>query len=264
MGYPQAEFWPRVERSERVADGPAYRRVADDLRSQIRTGKMPAGSRVPSLSQLGQQYSVSGDVARQAISVLRGEGLVETRQGSGAFVRTFAQITRNSPGRLSRAQWGSGKAIQDHDTGPRWRTVDVVVSEVEPPSEVADAFRLQPSERVLSRSRRFLVDERPVQLATSYYPLDVVRGTAITYTDTGAGGSYARLAEIGFAPVRFTESVNARAPHPDEAFDLALPKAGGLVFDLTRYAFTEESRCIEVNRMVLDAAAYLLEYHFTA
>lgn len=247
-----------------MADGPAYKRVADDLRAQIRAGKMAAGARLPSLPQLGNQYGVSLDVARQAISILRSEGLVETQQGKGAFVRTFAQITRNSPGRLSRAQWGSGKAIQDHDTGPRWRTVDIVVSEVHPPSDVAEALGVDQVDMVLSRARRFLVDDRPVQLATSYYPLDVVRGTAITYTDTGAGGAYARLAEAGFEPVRFTESVVARAPQPDEAFDLALPKAGGFVFDLTRFAYTAESRCIEVNRMVLDAAAYVLEYHFTA
>jgi GntR family transcriptional regulator len=247
-----------------VGNGPAYRRVADDLRAQIRAGKLPAGTRLPSLPQLGQQFDVSGDVARQAIAVLRAEGLVETRQGAGAFVRTFAQITRSSPGRLSRAQWGSGKAIQDHDTGPRWRTVDVVVSETPAPSDVAEALGLEPGGVALSRARRFLVDDRPVQLATSYYPLEIVHGTAITYTDTGAGGSYARLAELGHAPVRFTESVIARAPQPDEAFDLALPRAGGLVFDLTRYAYTADDRCIEVNRMVLDAAAYVLEYHFTA
>ena len=42
------------------------------------------------------------------------------------------------------------------------------------------------------------------------------------------------------------ESVIARSPYPDESEDLALPKAGGLVFDLTRYAFTAETECIEV------------------
>lgn len=247
-----------------VTNGPAYKRVADDLRARIRGGKMAAGSRLPSLPQLGHQYGVSGDVARQAIGILRAEGLVETRQGSGAFVRTFARITRSSPGRLSRAQWGSGLAIQDHDTGPRWRTVDVVVSEVSPPWDVAEALGVDPADSVLSRARRFLVDDRPVQLATSYYPLGIVRGTAIAYTDTGPGGVYARLAEIGFEPASFVERVSDRAPQPDESFDLALPKVGGRVFDITRYAYTGEGRCVEVNRMVLDAASYDLEYHFTA
>lgn len=243
---------------------PHYRRVADDLRARIRAGELTAGTRLPSLPQLGEQYSVSANIARQAIGILRGEGLVETHQGAGAYVRTFAPINRVSPGRLARTQWGDGKAIQDHDTATRWRTVDVVVSEGIAPPDVAEALNLGDDEPALSRTRRFLVDDRPVQLATSYYPLDIVQGTAITYTDTGPGGSYARLTEQGFEPVRFIESVLARAPHPDEAHDLALPKAGGLVFDVTRQAYTEPGRCVEVNRMVLDAAAYVLTYHFDA
>jgi GntR family transcriptional regulator len=247
-----------------LAKGPAYKHIADDLRARIRAGELAAGERLPSYPKLGQQYGVSAEVARQAISTLRGEGLVEARQGSGSFVRTFVPITRNSPGRLSRAQWGSGKAIQDHDTGPRWRAVDVVVSELPAPDDIAAALNIDSGAPVLSRARRFMVDDRPVQLATSYYPLELVRGSAIAYTDTGAGGAYARLAELGAEPARFTETVTARAPHPDELPSLNMPKAGGMVFDVTRYAFTAQGRCVEVNRMVLDAAAYLLEYHFTA
>lgn len=247
-----------------MTDGPAYRRVADDLRVRIRAGRLAPGARLPSLPQLGDEYEVSPDVARQAIGILRAEGLVETRQGSGAFVRAFAQIIRSSPNRLARAQWGSGKAIQDHDTERRWRTVDVVVSETPAPRDIAEHLGVEPDAPLLSRTRRFLVDERPVQLATSFYPLDIVRGSAITYTDTGPGGAYARLAELGHEPVRFTELVADRSPTREESFDLALPKNGGRVFDMTRLAFTKDGRCIEVNRMVLDTAVYVLEYHFTA
>lgn len=243
---------------------PGYRHVADDLRTQIRSGKLPAGSRLPSLSQLGVQYNVSGDVARQAIGILRAEGLVETRQGSGAFVREFSLIPRVSPNRLSKAQWGSGKAIQDLDTGRRWRTADVVVSESPAPADVAEALGIETGDKTITRSRRYIVDDRPVQLATSYYVLEIVRGTPITYTDTGPGGSYARLAELGYEPVSFVETVVARAPHPDEAFELALPKTSGMVFHITRQAYTESGQCVEVNHMVLDAAAYFLRYHFTS
>lgn len=210
-----------------MTDGPAYKQVADALRREIRSGELPAGSKLLSLPQLGRRYGVTPDVARQALAILRGEGLIETRQGAGAFVRSFTRITRTSPARLSRAQWGSGQAIQDHDTGPRWRTVDVVVAESPAPADVAEALGVEEGTAVLSRARRFLVDERPVQLATSYYPLALVQGTAITYTDTGPGGSYARLAEIGHEPVKFRERVEDRLPEGGERTDLALPAEGG-------------------------------------
>jgi GntR family transcriptional regulator len=246
-----------------VSDSPAYRKVTDDLREQIRSGALPAGQRLQSLAELGSHYGVSRDVAREAIGVLRAEGLIETRQGSGTFVRAFARIPRVSPARLARAQWGSGKAIQDVDTGPRWRTVDINVAHPSAPPDVAEAFGIAPGEPVLSRSRRFFVDDRPVQLASSYYRLDMVRDTAIALTNTGPGGAYARLAEKGFAPDRFIERVVGRAPHPDEQLDLALSRTGR-VFHITRFAYTAEDLCIEVNHMVLDADAYDLEYHFSA
>ena len=87
----------------------------------------------------------------------------------------------------------------------------------------------------------------------------------IAYTDVGAGGIYARLAELGHAPRRFTERLIARSPRPEEVDRLELgSSAGALVLEITRYAFNEAGRCVEVNLQVLDATAYELEYHFAA
>ncbi len=239
------------------------RRVANDLRSSILAGDLVDGARMPSLTALAQRYAASHDVVRQAIGILREEGLVVTRHGAGTFVRRFALIVRSSPGRLARSRWGSGAAIQDHDTAPRPRTVDVVVSEVPAPEAAARGLGIEPGEVVLSRSRRFLVEERPVQLSTSYLPLDLVRGTAVAYTDTGPGGLYARLADLGHGPDRFVERVAARAPRPEERAQLAMAARGGVVFEVIRAAYSG-SRAVEVNVMILDATAYELEYAFSA
>jgi GntR family transcriptional regulator len=240
------------------------RRVAGELRAQILAGELADGERLPSLTELAARYGVTDNIARQAIVALRAERLVSTRHGAGAYVSRFALVVRSSPGRLSREVWGAGGQIQDQDTGPRPRVVDVVVNEVPAPDFVAAALGVKAGRKVLSRARRFLVDDRPVQLATSYLPLTLVRGTPITYTDPGPGGVYARLADLGRAPARFVERVIARAPRPDEREALALPRTGGLVFEVTRQALDDAGHCVEVNRIVLDAAAYELEYAFDA
>jgi GntR family transcriptional regulator len=246
-----------------VTDGPAYEHVATELRTEILTGRLTR--RLPSLAGLAERYSVTPDVARRAIDVLRSEGLVVTRQGAGTYVRRFERIVRSSPGRLSRDQWANGRPIQLADTGSRPRAVDVVVAEQPAPEDVAAALGVEAGAAVLIRSRRFVVDGRPVQLATSYLPLDIVGGTSVAYTDVGPGGTYARLAELGHAPVCFTERLTARAPLPDEVARLEFASSvGALVVDIRRYTFTAAGRCVEVNRMVLDATAYLLEYHFPA
>jgi GntR family transcriptional regulator len=246
-----------------MIEGPAYERVAAQLREAILDGTIR--KRLPTLAGLAERHGVTPDVARRAVEILRAEGLIVTRQGSGSYVRRFERITRRSPERLSKAQWAAGQPIQDADTGLRPRAVDIVVAEQPAPEDVATALGIEPGQPVLTRSRRFLVEGRPVQLATSYLPLDIVGGTRIAYTDVGPGGSYARLAELGHEPARFTERLTARAPRPEEVDRLELASSvGALIIDLTRLAYTAADRCVEVNHMVLDATAYTLEYHFPA
>jgi GntR family transcriptional regulator len=246
-----------------VADGPAYERMTEQLRVAILAGEL--SGRLPSLDSLATQYNVTRDIARRAVDILRGEGLVVTHQGKGTYVRVFERIIRESPARLARERWGAGQQIQDHDTRTRPRTADVVVGDVPAPAYVAEGLRVNEDDLVLFRARRFLVERRPVQLATSYLPLDLAVSARLTYTDTGPGGIYARLAELGHAPARFTERVIARSPLPDEVERLELTTAvGTLVFEITRYAYAESGRCVEVNRMILDATAYELAYNFDA
>lgn len=243
---------------------PAYLRIAADLRARIASGDLPPGAKLPSETALSAQHGVSRTVIKWAINSLKGAGLVEGRRGSGVYVRRFARIRRVSPGRLARDRWSAGHAIQDADTGARARTVAVEVGEQPAPVEVAEALGMVAGAPVLTRSRRFTVDGRPVQLATSYLPLDLAAGTALAEIDAGPGGTYARLADAGHAPARFTERIVARPPTPHEATALELASIGALVIDVIRYAYTDADRCVEMTRMVLDAAAYELIFEFPA
>lgn len=62
-------------------------RVAEALLQKIR-GDFSPGARLPSEQAMGQHFGVSRTVIREAIASLKAEGVVETRQGSGAFVRS--------------------------------------------------------------------------------------------------------------------------------------------------------------------------------
>ena len=66
---------------------PPYLQVAAILRDRIRSGDLPPGARVPSISYLMQQYGIARNTARKAIQVLTDESLVEVRQGWGTFVQ---------------------------------------------------------------------------------------------------------------------------------------------------------------------------------
>jgi DNA-binding transcriptional regulator YhcF (GntR family) len=64
-----------------------YLRIAAALRDRITTGGLRPGDRVPSTRQLVRDFGVAMATASRALAVLRDEGLVSTRQGSGTVVR---------------------------------------------------------------------------------------------------------------------------------------------------------------------------------
>lgn len=61
--------------------------VADVMAAKIRAGRLAAGDKLPTEAALVDQYSVSRTVVREALSRLKSLGLVESRQGSGVFVK---------------------------------------------------------------------------------------------------------------------------------------------------------------------------------
>jgi DNA-binding FadR family transcriptional regulator len=65
-------------------------RVASILIRKINDEKLTAGTRLPTENALAQHFGVSRTVIREAIMTLKAEGLVETKQGLGAFVRAPA------------------------------------------------------------------------------------------------------------------------------------------------------------------------------
>lgn len=240
---------------------PIYRRIADRLRNQILSGELRDGDRLPGENAIMAEYGIARATARQALAVLINEGLAVPRRGSGVYVRLFRPIRRHGSRRLSRQQWSQGRAIWDADTRGRAYTVDEIHIERVPASEAVS--RLLDTDDVWIRRRRYSIDKRPVQLATSHFPADLVEGTAITAPDTGPGGVYARLGELGYSPVHFTEEVRARMPNPEEVSLLKLP-AGTPVIVVCRTAYTMGGMPVELNEMILDSASYVLQYDFDA
>lgn len=244
-----------------MADGPAYREVADRLREALRDPFREPGVPLDSERILAERFGVSTSTVRKAIGLLRAEGLVDVVQGSGVFPRTWKPILRDATKRLSAQQWGEGKAIWEADLGDRLVTpASVTAGYTTVPAYVAELFG---TEDVLVRRRLYVVDKRPVQYAVSYYPAEIVRGTQIERRDTGPGGVYNRLAELGYAPAAFTETLRARTPSPDEQQKLRI-QANHPVAEIVRYARTVEGRLVEVNEMVLDGEAYIMQWSFTS
>jgi GntR family transcriptional repressor for pyruvate dehydrogenase complex len=82
--------------------------LAEALVVSIRDGQLPSGERLPTESALVQRFGVSRTVVREALSRLKTMGLIESRQGSGAFVKNSSQ---SSVDQLILAPDGSVNAV---------------------------------------------------------------------------------------------------------------------------------------------------------
>ena len=65
---------------------PKYQAIADELRVHIQAGKYVNAQTLPTEFAIAEEYQVSRQTVRQALSVLAKEGLIEKRQGSGSHI----------------------------------------------------------------------------------------------------------------------------------------------------------------------------------
>lgn len=123
-----------------LTDGqPLYWRVAAQLLGELRDGTVPPGERLPGERRLAEHFGVSRETVRQALEVLRRDGLLATdRRGSHA---TLPGAPAPSPASLT---FPVGARAAEPCTGDRatvtWET---------PPPEHAAALGLAPGRATL-------------------------------------------------------------------------------------------------------------------
>ena len=74
------------DRIDPIAPVPPYRQIADILRRRIASGKYQPYTRIPTESELVDEFEVARSTARRAVGVLREEGLIYTVPNRGSYV----------------------------------------------------------------------------------------------------------------------------------------------------------------------------------
>jgi DNA-binding GntR family transcriptional regulator len=74
-----------------VIGQPIYKRIAAALRAQINSGELAIGDSLPSTRELMQIHEASNNVVRNAVEVLRQEGLVHGQPGKAVYVKARPQ-----------------------------------------------------------------------------------------------------------------------------------------------------------------------------
>lgn len=248
---------------DRTSGLPVYRQVAATIRERIDGGVYPAGTLIPSERDLGAEFGISRVTVRQAIGLLRTQGVVVVEHGRGVFAAPTRQIQRLARVRLSREAREQNRAAFLHDatTAGFTPTVVTTISFEEADTRVSTLLEIEEGSPVTVRSRTMSADGTVVQLATSRLPRDLTRDTRIEEPDSGPGGIHARLEDAGLRLDRFAEYVGCRMP--DTAEQSALQIAVGVpVLTVTRIAYADVP--VEVNDMVMAGDRYELSYEWPA
>ncbi|NAS23924.1 UTRA domain-containing protein [Herbidospora sp. NEAU-GS84] len=249
-----------------VSDRPVFKQIADHLREAMNGPALPPGSKVPSESQLMTHYGVARMTIRNALQLLQSEGLTVAEHGKGVFVRSRPQVRRLASDRFARRHREQGKAAfiaETEESGGRPSVDSIQISEQEASAEVAKRLGLPAGQSVIVRSRRYLINDHPVETAVSYIPAHIAQGTQITHPNSGPGGIYARLEELGYRLDHFDEEIRSRMPLRDEV--KALKLAPGIpVFHLIRTAYADDGQAVEVCDTVMSSDAYVLSYQLPA
>src|SRR5207237_5096824 len=95
---------------------PAYRSIADELPSRSAGGSLRPGDKVPSERELAQRYGTAHMTVRQAVGLLKEEGLVTTRRGVGSFVQGRPPLRRIGSNRYPRKRRLTGQKPSLGDT----------------------------------------------------------------------------------------------------------------------------------------------------
>ena len=249
-----------------LSDRPVYRQIADVVRAQIDRRVLAEAEQMPSERDLMERFAASRGTVRQAVAVLRAEGLIQVEHGRGAYVRSHPPVRRLAYDRFARRYREAGKAayLAEMESEGRQAGVDIIRIGQEPaPDTVAGRLGLAVGDPVLVRARRYLADGYPMELATSYVPWRLADGTPMTEPNPGPGGIYARLEEGGHVLGSFVEDVTARMPTPEESRALQLT-AGIPVLHLIRTALDRDGIPVEVCDTVMAADRYLLSYALPA
>ena len=112
---------------------PVYRQLTDQVKYYAASGTLRAGAQLPSIRDLARSLSINPTTVVKAYNELRREGLIELRQGKGAFVVEVPRTLTEAEQRKALARTARQLAVEAKQMGA---SVDVVRGVLE--SEMKD------------------------------------------------------------------------------------------------------------------------------
>jgi GntR family transcriptional regulator len=226
-----------------------YRRIAERLGRDIRSGVLRHEQRLPGEIDLARSFDVSRSTIRQALSRLQEEGLIETWSGAGSFVCYNGARLDDGLG------WS--QALAPHGVAAQAR-----ILRFEKIADAALAARLElASSAFLALDRvRSTKAGKPISLERSRMPWRAEFGEVLIRGLVG-GSLRQTLESLEIRPVGGTETVALARLAAAEAKELQQPEAEPFLATV-RVARDLSGSIVEWVRSLLHPAHFTLQLRF--
>lgn len=211
----------RLQRGVGVA---LWRQIADGIRAGLAQGLAGEDGRLPPETELAQRFGVNRHTVRAAIAALAHEGVLQSRQGRGTYVRRQKRLVYPIGERTRFSAGLEGQA--------RERQSEVLANARESATpDVAAALGIPPGEETIRIEVLGRADGVPVSRATLWFHAARLPQIAEIMAETGSVTD--ALARFGLADYR-RASTAVEARHVDEADMRDLRLLPGAIVLVTR------------------------------
>ena len=233
--------------------GARFRTIADDVRERIALGDLGESGALESEAVLGRRYGASRVTVRRALELLREQGLVESRQGSGWFATGGSFSQTLALGTFRHATSAVAEA------GRQLSRRVVSFGYEQPPAAVRTSLRLADGEEALrSRSVR-AVDAAPLDLVQEWVPAALAG--RLSRADAAEPGIWQTLQRQGHRVASVRQRITAGVAADEDAALLEVG-AGTPLLLVRRLALAGDGSAIALSDHRYLAHRFSLEVEF--
>ncbi len=234
---------------DKTSSIPLYLQVEKELRSLIKSGSLKDLPRTITEKLLEEEFKVSRNTIRQAISKLVDEGLLIRRRARGiSVVDDASKVMGETTDGLSFTE----AAIK---RGQKPTAKILISKEIPAPKDVREALSLGEGAKVFHSRRVRFLDGIPVSIANYYIPLEVAPGISEDdFSEDGPNQSVHYVLERFYDQqiLKWVESVEAIAVSAEDAKILQIPEGSPVVLR-TDVIYSTEGKNIAYNKIIMTA-----------
>lgn len=229
---------------------PLYSRIYTVMADRIRSGEWVEGMRLPSEEKLREEFETSRGPVRQALALLRSEGLITGGRGAPPRVQK-AIPSQPFDTYISFTEWAESLGRE-----PSRKVIEM--SRKLADASLAHSLDIPEESPVVTVVRVRGLDAVPVMLERSSYIMAV--GQFLLSADLEASSIYQIFREHGVFPTRSRNVIDAVAADETDARWLSVAQ-GSPLLRVRRVTFDQGGRLIDItdNRYLPERATFVVE-----